>query len=238
MWLILHTIKNVCVLRFENIPLFFDVPRPMARRTKAEAEQTRDTILDAAEQLFHAKGVSATSLSDIASLAGVTRGAIYWHFKDKVDVFNAMMERVTLPLEDLVDAAVNNSQGHALASLRSVIAGTMQRVQDDLQFRQVFDITRNRAAYVAEMQPVHERLTRTRDAFLTHTQKALELEAVQQQRTLLLPLQQAALVLHTQVDGIIHNWLMSPQAFDLPQVGLAAFDVAVRGLGLEPPQAS
>lgn len=206
----------------------------MARRTKAEAEQTRHAVLDAAERLFHAKGVSATSLSDIAAAAGVTRGAIYWHFRDKVDVFNAMMERVTLPLEDLVQAAVSNSDGHALAGLRTVVQATMQRIQNDEQVRHVFDITRNRAAYVAEMQPVHERLTRTRDAFIAHTQKALEREAQAQNAALLLPLAQAALVLHTQIDGMIHLWLMTPDTFDLPSVGIAAFDVAVRGLGLHP----
>lgn len=207
----------------------------MVRRTKAEAEQTRHAVLDAAERLFHAKGVSATSLSDIAAAAGVTRGAIYWHFKDKVDVFNAMMERVTLPLEDLVHAAVQNSQGRALEGLRAVIKSTMERMQSDAQFRHVFDITRNRAAYVAEMQPVHERLTRTRDAFLAHTQKALELDALAQGVALRLPLAQAAIILHSQIDGLIHFWLMSPGAFDLPTTGMAAFDVAVRGLGLEPP---
>ncbi len=206
----------------------------MARRTKAEAEQTRHAVLDAAERLFHAKGVSATSLGDIAAAAGVTRGAIYWHFRDKVDVFNAMMERVTLPLEELVHAAVSNTEGHALAGLRAVVQATMQRIQNDEQVRHVFDITRNRAAYVAEMQPVHARLTRTRDAFIAHTQKALEREAQAQNTPLLLPLEQAALVLHTQVDGMIHLWLMTPAAFDLPSVGIAAFDVAVRGLGLRP----
>lgn len=206
----------------------------MVRRTKAEAEQTRHAVLDAAERLFHAKGVSATSLSDIAAAASVTRGAIYWHFKDKVDIFNAMMERVTLPLEELVHAAVNKDEGHALAGLRTVVGNTMQRMQSDPQIRQVFDITRNRAAYVAEMQPVHERLTRTRDAFVAHTQKALAAEAVAQKHPLLLPLEQAALVLHTQIDGMIHLWLMSPEAFDLPVVGIAAFNVAVRGLGLNP----
>ena len=206
----------------------------MVRRTKAEAEQTRHAVLDAAEHLFHAKGVSATSLSDIAAAAGVTRGAIYWHFRDKVDVFNSMMERVTLPLEELVNAAVNSSEGHALAGLRSVVLATMERIQHDEQVRHVFDITRNRAAYVAEMQPAHERLTRTRDAFIAHTQKALEREAQAQNAALLLPLAQAALVLHTQIDGMIHLWLMTPTAFDLPSLGMAAFDVAVRGLGLRP----
>ena len=52
----------------------------MVRRTKAEAEATRTAILDAAEHLFQARGVSRTSLQDMAHAAGVTRGAVYWHF--------------------------------------------------------------------------------------------------------------------------------------------------------------
>ena len=71
----------------------------MARRTKEEALATRHRLLDAAEVLFQAQGVSQTSLQQIAQQAGATRGAIYWHFKDKADLFNAMMDRVTLPLE-------------------------------------------------------------------------------------------------------------------------------------------
>ncbi|MDP1673909.1 MAG: TetR family transcriptional regulator, partial [Burkholderiales bacterium] len=57
----------------------------MARRTKDEAVETRNQILDAAEKVFSARGVSRTSLADIAEAASVTRGAIYWHFKDKAD---------------------------------------------------------------------------------------------------------------------------------------------------------
>ena len=71
----------------------------MARRTKEDAIATRNGLLDAAELVFSEKGLSRASLSDIAQAAGATRGAIYWHFKDKVDLFNAMMERVTLQFE-------------------------------------------------------------------------------------------------------------------------------------------
>ena len=77
----------------------------MARSTKQEALATRNRLLDAAEVLFQAQGVSQTSLQQIAQQAGATRGAIYWHFKDKADLFNAMMERVTLPLEAAGQAA-------------------------------------------------------------------------------------------------------------------------------------
>lgn len=49
----------------------------MARKTKQQAEETRQEILDAAIKTFSERGVSATSLADIAKSAGVTRGAIY-----------------------------------------------------------------------------------------------------------------------------------------------------------------
>ena len=81
----------------------------MVRRTKTEALATRNSLLDAAEQLFQARGVSRTSLNDIATAAGTTRGAIYWHFKDKADLFNAMMERVTMPLEATLASAAENA---------------------------------------------------------------------------------------------------------------------------------
>ena len=64
----------------------------MARRTKEDAQATRTALLDAAERVFQQRGVSRTSLNEIAQAAGVTRGALYWHFKDKAALFNAMME--------------------------------------------------------------------------------------------------------------------------------------------------
>ena len=74
------------------------------RRTKEDAQQTRETLIDAAEQVFAERGVSRTSLQEIAKAAGMTRGAIYWHFKDKAELFNAMMERTTLPMQDTLKA--------------------------------------------------------------------------------------------------------------------------------------
>ena len=75
----------------------------MARRTKAEADETRTKLLDAAEQVFFEKGVARASLNEIAQRAGATRGAVYWHFKDKVDVFTSMLSRICMPFEELCD---------------------------------------------------------------------------------------------------------------------------------------
>lgn len=64
----------------------------MARKTKQQALETRQHILDVAMRLFSQQGVSATSLAQIAQAAGVTRGAIYWHFKDKSDLFGEIWD--------------------------------------------------------------------------------------------------------------------------------------------------
>ena len=62
----------------------------MARRTKEEAEQTRNAVLTAASQVFLERGVARATLEEVAQAAGVTRGAVYWHFRDKVDLFLAI----------------------------------------------------------------------------------------------------------------------------------------------------
>lgn len=58
----------------------------LARRTKEDAFATRNSLLDAAEQVFYEQGVARASLNEIAQRAGATRGAVYWHFKDKLDL--------------------------------------------------------------------------------------------------------------------------------------------------------
>ena len=65
------------------------------RRTKEEAAVTRATVLKAALTVFSAKGYAAASLDDVAKTAKVTRGAIYWHFKSKADLYNTLVEELS-----------------------------------------------------------------------------------------------------------------------------------------------
>lgn len=62
------------------------------RRTKSEAGKTRRHILDTALVLFDEQGYLTTSLGDIANSAGLTRGAIYWHFSNKSAIFAGLGE--------------------------------------------------------------------------------------------------------------------------------------------------
>ncbi|SHO49914.1 TetR family transcriptional regulator [Desulfopila aestuarii] len=81
----------------------------MARKTKEEALKTRETIIDAAVRVFSVQGISRTTLTEIATEAGVTRGAIYWHFKNKEDLLEVLWDDILSPF-DVVRRAVENGQ--------------------------------------------------------------------------------------------------------------------------------
>ncbi len=85
------------------------------------------------------QGVSQTSLQQIAQQAGATRGAIYWHFKDKADLFNAMMERVTLPMEAATREA-STAGTDPLAAIEQVMVQALSLMVSDPQVRRVFEV--------------------------------------------------------------------------------------------------
>lgn len=67
-------------------------------RVVKEAEERRNEILDVAERLFGTKGFDNTSTNDILNEIGIARGTLYYHFKSKEDILDAMIERITARL--------------------------------------------------------------------------------------------------------------------------------------------
>ena len=208
----------------------------MVRRTKSDALVTRNKLLDAAEQLFQRQGVARTSLNDIAVAAGTTRGAIYWHFKDKADLFNAMIERVTLPLEAAITgtgcAAANGKP--SLEALRQTMLGALKQTATDEHTRRVFEVATHKVEYVPEMQAVRDRHLFVRNACMAQTETALDAIAKQHGIALPMPARTAALGLHVLLDGLIQNWLLDPEAFDLVRQGEQVLDTFLTGLALDP----
>jgi len=67
-------------------------------RVVKEAAERRKEILDVAEELFVTKGYDKTSTNDILDRIGIARGTLYYHFKSKEDILNAMIERINTSL--------------------------------------------------------------------------------------------------------------------------------------------
>lgn len=125
----------------------------MARRTKEEALETRSRIMDAAVEVFFEKGVANATLSDIAMQADVTRGAIYWHFKNKLDVFEALHEQLQLSFVDTILADLRTDHPRPLQQLESLCADLLIDLQVNQNKFKVLSILFLKCDYAGEMAP-------------------------------------------------------------------------------------
>ncbi|MEW6332613.1 MAG: TetR family transcriptional regulator [Pseudomonadota bacterium] len=204
----------------------------MVRRTKEEALETRDRILDTAEKVFLKKGVAATSLADVADAAGVTRGAIYWHFKNKADLFDAMMQRVSLPMEEMVARAGDENIEDPLAYVRGCALAVLERVTTDPQSRRVAEISRYKVEYADEMEPLRARHIECRTECLGRIERGLRNAAKRGLLDRSVNPRIAAVGLHALVDGLITNWVLDPKYVPLAKSAGPLIDGYLDGLRL------
>lgn len=186
----------------------------MARRTKEDAQKTRELLIEAAERIFYEKGVSRTSLNDIALEAGVTRGAIYWHFKNKHDVFEAIMERLQTPLELLHEAVENPNEPDPLGRFREFLNYLTQEIVRDPRRRRVYEIVFMKCELTEENEPL---AARHRQNFLDASgriRKALRNAQDRGQLPEGIDIERAITHLHVQLTGMLYLWLLLPDTFD------------------------
>ncbi|MFS2023687.1 TetR family transcriptional regulator [Massilia sp. CT11-137] len=202
----------------------------MARRTKEEAAATRDSILDAAEKLFVEQGVSRTTLQHIATAAGVTRGAIYWHFDDKGALFNAMMERAILPLEAEMQVLDQVESDDPLVDLRNHMLAVLDRTVNDPGARRVFEIATLKVEFVGEMDAVRQRRKDNMANWKSRAERRIRLAIDKGLISRDIDAARVALGLWTMIDGLIRNWMFDPQDFDLLALGKCVIDPYLEGL--------
>ena len=203
----------------------------MVRKTKEEAEITRLHIIDAARRVFLQCGVSHTSLEKIAAAAGVTRGAVYWHFKDKVDVFSSMLARICMPFEEICD----NKYGEMppLDRIRQSIYAVFDSMDGDARRRKVFDTALFKLEYVGELESV--RVGHVESFACSQRKFAVDLADAAQQQGVRMPMTpaEAALGLHSLFVGLIHGWVLNEGNFPLRKMGEVSVEVYLSGLGFE-----
>ncbi|WP_027671825.1 TetR family transcriptional regulator [Rheinheimera baltica] len=202
----------------------------MARRTKAEAESTRTAILDAAEVLFFQHGVSRTTLEKIAVAANVTRGAIYWHFQNKADLFNAMLERVRLPFQHLLDAVDSDPSADPFTQVRDLMVNGLSLIASSEQHQRVLTIVFHRCEYIDELNPAVHKQDELDEQAVAVMQRAFERAAVAGTLRDGVSPRLAAMSLHMYVGGIISHFLLKPQQCDLSQHTPALIDTFLLGL--------
>lgn len=186
----------------------------MAGKTREEAEKTRASILDAAFDVFTRKGFVRTTLNDIAAAAGVTRGAIYWHFKDKFELFSALSEEIEaeaavrpedLPVEEV--QSLDHIMERALEYL--------SHFESDSRYAVFYEMLLYKTEHTQDLEPL---LTREREK---HREIRNQLRAIFSNlkgegrvRSDLDPAR-AALSLVAFIVGLIEIWLFDRTSFSL-----------------------
>lgn len=186
------------------------------RRTKEDAEKTRLKIIEAALTLFSRNGYSNTTLGMIGTAAGYSRGPIYWHFKNKDDLYQAVLAYSQEPLENLINNAARED-ADPLKAIDAFAQQWLELLAEDVWFRQSFEILLNKTELTDAIAPTIKRereLTRhivdTLSQLVTRAQELEQLPSTQ-------PAHKLGLLVYTHLMGVTQSWLFAPDLFCLKQ---------------------
>ena len=122
---------------FDTYNLYVETIAGMSPTRRAEhVADTRQALVDAARRLFTDQGYAATGTEEIVAAARVTRGALYHHFRDKNDLFRAVMEQVATEVaERLIETELGAASDDAWTEVRNGLRAFLDLcvVTDDFQ---------------------------------------------------------------------------------------------------------
>ena len=206
----------------------------MPRRTKKEALATRQQILDAAEICFHERGLSRTSMADIAQAASISRGAVYWHFQNKGEIFQALLENCGLLLGELEEATRNPDTHDPLGHIHLLLTHLFQLSAQNPGFRRLHEILLFRCEYTDEPGGLGQLMPRLAQQSHELIAQALANAVNKAQMPADLDLPTAARTLHACVAGVIREWLLLPDSYDLHQEAERQATICLDMLRLSP----
>jgi len=201
------------------------------RRTKEDASLTREKLLDAALASFHAKGYLATTLDDIAHQAGITRGAIAWHFGSKAELLNAVI-RERYARASMRMLAVQAQGGTPLQVLRRVLLYWITYVEEDPEFRAIHEITLQTPISAELAEGMRERVEGVRRSiayFAGLIQQGIDAGEIRPE----VNPEVAATTALGMTNGISMIWLLDPTTFSLKARAEEMVDLLLHGLAKE-----
>ena len=200
-----------------------------AGAAETPASDTRQRIIASAATVFARKGYHGASLDQVAADAGLTKGAVYWHFQSKSDLFLALLDaRFQRDMSEMavkVDAAHN--QADPFDSLKLVLLQLADKIESDRDWPRLFLEFLGHAREDA----VHQRIG------------AIYRQSYAWSQTLLDDLRQrgrsnqhadsfvASVFWGALVDGLVLAWLANPQLIDLKQLMPQIAELVWQGVG-------
>jgi len=199
------------------------------RRTKEEAAITREQLLKKALAVFSKKGYPATTLQDIAREAEVTRGAIYWHFGSKAELYNTLIREYSDRGGAIMQQAAAEG-GTLLDILRRVFVRQLQAVEEDPALRALMELQLFKTGLVPELEEGRQQQAEA-SVGLIEMLTGIMGQGIQVGllRSDVEPKEMARTYLAFQ-NGLIHLWLTTPNQFSLKASVDSFADILMAGL--------
>ena len=202
-----------------NIHLFFAfIIHKIMRKTKAEAQQTREAMLAAALDVFYRRGVSQASLHEIACTAGVTRGALYWHFKNKEDLFDALFQQIFQELMHQLDNDIAAQSPDIWQNFATAITQAFMRLVSNESHHKFCHILHLNCEHTEQNHNIVQLLRQYQQLWRSRLCAVFTLSLQQQKLPPDIDIDLAALYFQSVVMGLTDLWLSNPEAIDLNSV--------------------
>lgn len=198
----------------------------MARKTKEDALATREAIMEAAVRVFSTQGVSQATLVNIAKVAGVTRGAIYWHFANKSDLINALWDQVFMVYAPLIQAGENRDEPDPLGRLRDLYMSIFHDLTSDPRQLHLFQILMDvgNASGIEGNEAIHQQYSACVLEGLEKVQVVFRNAIARGQLPEQTDVRLGAIALTSFIHGVISNWVQLPSMLDLKKDGPVLLD--------------
>lgn len=204
------------------------------KRTKEDTARTRQLVLQAAAEAFYENGVSRTSLDHIARRAGLTRGAIYWHFKDKSDLLTALHKDKMLPQECLMEEALAKAGDDPLEMIESGGRRFLEDFVEDEGMQRVHAIVTLGCEFVGESRETIARIISVDEEMHERLSRFMELAAAKGDLVAPWTSETAARALQCSMGGLLTEWLKTGKAFPLVEVGTLMIGSLIRSFRTPP----
>jgi len=223
----IETFVNSSLTRtYMHVSMYMEIDM---RKTKEEAAITREQLLKKALAVFSKNGYSATTLQDIASKADVTRGAIYWHFGSKAELYNTLIREYSDRGSLIVQQAASEG-GTLFEILRRVFVRQLEVVEKDREMRALMEMYLFKTGLVPELEEGRQQQIESGlgliEILASIMGQGIEAGLLRSD----VDAKEMARAYLAFQNGLIHLWLTSPREFSIKASSNSFADILMAGI--------
>jgi AcrR family transcriptional regulator len=199
------------------------------KRTKEDANKTKQSILDAAIKVFSQKGYAGTRFDDIAKEAGVTRGAVTWHFSNKANLLKAALDGAMKAYGERLQHILNTNLS-PLNTIRALVKEMLSSLETDPSYRTSMEIIVYKAELSEELQQGWDEYVTVVQRFQRDFERLIQKGIMAGEIRPEIDPYLVALSMTAFVIGIEQLWLMDSKAFSVVEVSDRVVDFLTKGI--------